>query len=114
LDRKNWNFGNNLWWGFAESNHGCFLMIVRMLESENSWFLKKVRTELGLSGDLKRTSFWLKALRADWVENPKLLMRYDTANGCVSDSDSDAVLQNVEGENGNEKCWIKGWNFDDT
>jgi hypothetical protein len=23
------------------------------------------------------------------------------------------VVQNVEGENGNEKCWIKGWNFGD-
>jgi hypothetical protein len=43
-------------------------------------------------------------------------MRYNTANGCVSDSDAVVVvvLQNVEGENGNEKCWIKGWNFDDT
>jgi hypothetical protein len=36
-----------------------------MLDCEKPWFLKKVITESGLSGDLKRTSFWLKALRAD-------------------------------------------------
>jgi hypothetical protein len=83
-----------------------------MLDCEKPWFLKKVITELGFSSVLKRTCFWLKTLRANSCEKPKLFMRYDTGNGFVSDSDSDAVVdvvvQNVEGENGNEKCWIKG------
>jgi hypothetical protein len=79
-----------------------------MLDCEKPWFLKKVITELGFSRVLKRTCFWLKALRAYSCEKPKLFMRYDTGNGFVSDSDSDVVVQNVEGENGNEKCLIKG------
>jgi glutaredoxin 2 len=85
-----------------------------MLDCEKPWVLKKLITELSFSRVLKRTCLLLKALRADSCEKPKLLMRYDTANGYVSDSDSDSdavvdvVVQNVEGENGNEKCWIKG------
>jgi hypothetical protein len=65
--------------------------------------LKKLITELGLSGDLKRTCLWLKALRADCGEKPKLLMRYDTGNGCVFDSDVVVKYLNLS-EIGNEKC----------
>jgi glutaredoxin 2 len=99
-------------WGSDESNQGSFLMILRMFECENSWFLKKEITELGFSRVLKRTCLLLKALRADSYEKPKLLMRYDTANGGVSDSDDDGVVVVVVvvvvvqylSEIGNEKC----------
>jgi hypothetical protein len=37
----------------------------------------------------------------------KLLMRYDTANGGVTDSDSDVVVENLVSENGNEKFGFK-------
>jgi hypothetical protein len=68
--------------------------------------LKKLITELGFSGDLKRTRLLLKALRADWGEKPKLLMRYDTGNGC------DVVVQYLNMcEIGNEKCWERGSNL---
>ncbi|WJX23631.1 hypothetical protein P8452_12830 [Trifolium repens] len=62
--------------------------MIRMSECEKPLSLKKLITELGFSGDLKRTCLLLKALRADSWEKPKLLMRYDTANAYVSDFDS--------------------------
>jgi glutaredoxin 2 len=67
-------------------------MMISMSESEKPLSLKKLITELGFSGDLKRTCLLLKALRADSCEKPKLLMRYDTANGYVSDSDAVVVV----------------------
>jgi len=87
LDRKNCNFGKITLWGCDESNQGAFLMMMSISECEKPWFLKKVMTESGLSGVLKRTSLLLKYLRADSCVKPKLLMRYDTANGRVIDSD---------------------------
>jgi hypothetical protein len=67
-------------------------MMISMSESEKPLSLKKLITELGFSGDLKRTCLLLKALRADSCEKPKLLMRYDTANAYVSDFDSDVAV----------------------
>jgi len=81
---------------------------MRMLSCEKPWFLRKVITELGFSRVLKRTCLWLKYLRADSCVKPKLLMRKDTANGCVIDSDSDVVIvvQNLVSEIGNENFGV--------
>jgi hypothetical protein len=79
-------------------------MMISMSESEKPLSLKKLITELGFSGDLKRTCLLLKALRADSCETPKLLMRYDTGNGCVSDCDVVVQYLNDLSEIGNEKC----------
>ena len=51
------------------------MIMMRMLSCEKPWFSKKVMTESGLSGVLKRTCLWLKALKADSVEKSKLLIR---------------------------------------
>jgi hypothetical protein len=51
--------------GCDESKHGAFLMMEWMSECEKPLSLKKLITELGFSGDLKRTRLLLKALRAD-------------------------------------------------
>ena len=58
---------------------------------------------------MKRTCLLLKALRADLDEKPKLLMRYDTENECVFDSDSEAavMVQKLLSEIGNNECWFK-------
>jgi len=88
-------------------------MMMRMSECEKPWFCKKVITESGLSGVLKRTCLLLKAVRADSCDSPKLLMRYDTENGCVFDSDSDSdfevavMVQKLLSEIENNECWLK-------
>jgi len=58
---------------------------------------------------MKLTCLLLKAMRADLDEKPKLLMRYDTANGCASDLDSEVavMVQKLLSEVGNNKCWFK-------
>lgn len=73
LERKNWNFGRIKLWVSEERSHGSLMKMLRMLESEKPWFLKKVKTELGFSGELKRSRF--DALRAVSRGKPMVLMR---------------------------------------
>lgn len=70
---KNSNFGRIELWVSVERSHGSFMRIFLMLESVKPWFLKKVKTELGFSGDLIRIRF--EALRAVSRVKPMVLMR---------------------------------------